>query len=125
MKCPHCGSQQIRKNGHRRSKQNYRCKQCDRQFVEFYSPRGYSDDVKQICLRMRRLGVGLREIERFTGVSHNTLIQWMKQAGGVSEEVDSDERLDSARLDSAKLDSAKPDKLSPVMAASIAGTVSS
>lgn len=94
MNCPHCGSENVRKNGHRRGKQNYRCKQCDRQFVQFYSQRGYSEDVKHICLRMHRMGIRFREIERLTGVSHNTLIQWTKQAEGFSEEPENDERLD-------------------------------
>ncbi|NER93761.1 MAG: TetR/AcrR family transcriptional regulator [Symploca sp. SIO1B1] len=33
MKCPHCQSQQLSKNGYRRGKQCYRCKECGRQFV--------------------------------------------------------------------------------------------
>src|SRR5919202_1172808 len=81
MKCPRCGSTEVRKNGHRSSQQNYLCKNCGRQFVEFYSPRGYSDDVKQICLRMHYNGLGFREIERLTGISHNTIINWVRQAG--------------------------------------------
>jgi transposase-like protein len=80
MKCPKCSSKKIRKNGHRAGKQNYFCKECQRQFVEFYSPRGYSDDAKQICLNMRSKGLGFREIERITGISHNTIINWVKEA---------------------------------------------
>jgi transposase-like protein len=80
MKCPRCGSTQVRKNGHRSSQQNYLCKNCGRQFVESYSQRGYSDDVKQICLRMYYNGLGFREIERLTGISHNTIINWVRQA---------------------------------------------
>lgn len=38
MICPHCQSQQISKNGHRRGKQCYVCKDCRKQFVE-NSPR--------------------------------------------------------------------------------------
>ena len=34
MKCPHCQSQQLSKNGYRRGKQCYRCKECGKQFVE-------------------------------------------------------------------------------------------
>jgi AcrR family transcriptional regulator len=33
MKCPHCYSQQLSKNGYRRGKQCYRCKDCGKQFV--------------------------------------------------------------------------------------------
>ncbi|MBD2021219.1 TetR/AcrR family transcriptional regulator [Leptolyngbya sp. FACHB-36] len=34
MICPHCRSQQLSKNGYRRGKQCYRCKECGKQFVE-------------------------------------------------------------------------------------------
>ncbi len=34
MKCSHCQSQQLSKNGYRRGKQCYRCKDCGKQFVE-------------------------------------------------------------------------------------------
>lgn len=34
MICPHCRSPQLSKNGYRRGKQCYRCKDCGRQFVE-------------------------------------------------------------------------------------------
>ncbi|BAY11805.1 TetR/AcrR family transcriptional regulator [Calothrix sp. NIES-2098] len=33
MKCPHCRSPQLSKNGYRRGKQCYRCKDCGKQFV--------------------------------------------------------------------------------------------
>ncbi|MGB3614977.1 MAG: FCD domain-containing protein [Elainellaceae cyanobacterium] len=31
--CPRCGSQQLRKNGRRKTRQNYLCKACGRQFL--------------------------------------------------------------------------------------------
>jgi AcrR family transcriptional regulator len=34
MKCIHCQSEQLSKNGYRRGKQCYRCKDCCKQFVE-------------------------------------------------------------------------------------------
>lgn len=33
MKCPHCQSQQLSRNGYRRGKQCYICKECGKQFV--------------------------------------------------------------------------------------------
>jgi transposase-like protein len=41
MNCPNCHSQKIRKNGHRRGKQNYQCKECGRQFITQHSQVGY------------------------------------------------------------------------------------
>ncbi|MBD2083074.1 IS1 family transposase [Leptolyngbya sp. FACHB-17] len=92
MNCPQCGSTHINKNGHCRGKQNYRCKSCGRQFVESRSARGYSEDAKQICLKMYRDGIGFRAIGRATGISHNTIINWVKQ-------TESDDPPDSSEID--------------------------
>lgn len=82
MQCPECQSTHIRKNGKRRSKQNYICVGCRRQFIDEYnSPQGYSDDIKGQCLRMYVNGMGFRGIERVTGVHHTTVISWVKQVG--------------------------------------------
>ena len=80
MKCPNCQSNKIRKNGHRRGKQNYHCKKCDRQFIDRYTARGYSTEVQENCLKMYLNGLGFRAIERVTGVNHNTVIRWVKKS---------------------------------------------
>ena len=81
MKCPSCASERFQKNGHRGRKQNYRCKSCGRQYVEDYIAKGYSEDTKQICVKMYRAGLKLREIERLTGISHGTIHNWVRQSG--------------------------------------------
>ena len=81
MKCPRCESTHIRKNGHRQAKQNYICVDCKRQFLDQYDVRGYSDDVKQLCLKMYVNGVGVRSISRITEISHVTILNWIEQAG--------------------------------------------
>jgi transposase-like protein len=50
MQGPKCNREDVVKNGHQYGKQCYRCKQCNRQFVQTYSERGDSEDAKQICL---------------------------------------------------------------------------
>ncbi|MGF1570761.1 MAG: hypothetical protein ACFCVD_22250 [Nodosilinea sp.] len=79
MNCPQCGNDQIQKNGCRQGRQRYRCKHCRRQFADTYLPRGYSNDARQICIHMYQSGLSLREIERFTGVSHGSINNWVKQ----------------------------------------------
>lgn len=79
--CPRCQSTQISKNGFRGKKQNYRCRECRRQFIDNpQSHRGYSDDVRESCLKMYLNGLGFRAIERVTGVHHTTVGLWVKQA---------------------------------------------
>lgn len=82
MECPECQSEHIRKNGHKRGKQNYICVDCHRQFVENPKEhRGYSDEERRNCLRMYVNGMGFRGIERVTKIHHTTIINWVKQAG--------------------------------------------
>ena len=80
MKCPNCQSTKIRKNGHRRGKQNYHCQECDRQFISTYTQVGYPSLVKENCLKMYVNGLGFRAIERITGVNHNTVIRWVRKS---------------------------------------------
>jgi transposase-like protein len=80
MKCPQCGATQVSRYGRRQERQNYICKVCKRQFLESKRRRGYPEEVKQICLRMRQSGMSYREIERLTGVNHNTIINWFKKS---------------------------------------------
>ena len=81
MKCPQCHSTQTAKNGHRRGRQCHKCKQCGRQFLEAYHPRRYSDEVKQLCIKMYLNGMGLRGIQRVTEIHHTTIMRWIRQAG--------------------------------------------
>jgi transposase-like protein len=84
MECPECHSTHIRKNGHKRGKQNHICVDCQRQFVLDPKPhRGYSDDTKRLCLKMYLNGMGFRGIERVTEVHHTTVINWVKQVGAM------------------------------------------
>ena len=81
MKCPQCHSTHTAKNGHRRGRQCYKCKQCARQFLESYRPWAYSNDVKQLCIKMYLNGMGLRGIERVTEIHHTTVMHWIREAG--------------------------------------------
>jgi transcription elongation factor Elf1 len=80
MICPECKSEKVLKNGHRHGKQRYICKNCGRQFGIEASDRGYPSEIRQQCLDLHQQGVGFREIERQTGVSHNTVINWVRAA---------------------------------------------
>lgn len=81
MECLKCNSTHVTKNGHRHGKQNYHCQSCGCQFIESYSRKGYSEEVKRHCLTLYVNGMGFRGIERSTGVNHNTVIGWVKKVG--------------------------------------------
>ncbi|MDJ1168734.1 hypothetical protein PMG71_04785 [Roseofilum sp. BLCC_M154] len=76
--CPYCQSTEISKYGRRRGKQNYRCGECNRQFVESAQPKQYPPEVKERCLQLAASGYGVREIGRITGVHFSTVSKWLK-----------------------------------------------
>ena len=80
MICVNCQSDQVAKNGHRHGKQRYICRACGKQFADEYSQRGYPPETKQQCVTLHQQGMSFREIERQTGVSHNTVINWVAAA---------------------------------------------
>lgn len=74
MTCPTCGSHDISKNGMtRRGKQNYKCRDCGRQFVEDpqWKPKDKSDLVLIDLLLLERLP--LAGISRVADVSESWL----------------------------------------------------
>ena len=81
MQCPKCQSSHNKKNGFRRGKQSYKCKDCGYQFVENPISRKYPPEVKQICLKMYLNGLGFRAIARVTDIDHTTIINWVKEEG--------------------------------------------
>jgi transposase-like protein len=88
MICPDCQSDRVAKNGRQQGKQRYICRGCGRQFVDRYVERGYSLEIRQKCLDLHRAGVSFREIERSTGVSHNTVINWVKSLESKLESIE-------------------------------------
>lgn len=99
MKCPDCQTSEIRKYGFKNQKQRYQCRKCGRIFQSRYSERGYSDDVKQICLKMYLNGLGFRGIERITGIHHTTVINWVRESGQELREDDDEDAPRIAELD--------------------------
>ena len=65
--CPQCGATQFKKNGHtRHGKQNYQCKECERQFSAGANNRLISPERIENLLRER---ISLRGICRAVDVS--------------------------------------------------------
>ncbi|MGB3491985.1 MAG: IS1 family transposase [Elainellaceae cyanobacterium] len=98
MDCPHCHRCHVVKNGHRNGKQSYRCRDCRRQFRENPQPRVYPAEVKALCVKMYLNGMGFRAIERVTEISHNSVIQWVREFESAIEE-ENDDIPETAQID--------------------------
>ena len=93
MDCPQCKSSKKKKNGFRRGKQCYKCKDCGCQYVENPKPRSYPNEVKQLCLKMYLNGMGFRAIARVTEIDHATIINWVKEKGKMLSDEPQEEEL--------------------------------
>jgi transposase-like protein len=76
----HSQSSKAVKNGHRHGKQSYLCRNCQSQFRGNPQPPGYSTQVKDLCVKMSLNGMGWSGLERVTGIWHNSVINWVRQA---------------------------------------------
>lgn len=91
--CTACSSTQLVKNGRsRHGYQRYRCKSCGTTFGDL-DRRLVPDELKESALQHYAEGVGLRATERLVGVSHNSVMNWVKQevAGKALAKVDASE----------------------------------
>jgi transposase-like protein len=76
--CPKCHGEKRVKYRFHRGKQRYLCKECGCNYVE--NPyTGYTDKEKQEAIRYYNEGIGFRKIERLLGMSHVSVINWVKK----------------------------------------------
>ena len=77
--CPKCKSEEITKSGIVKERQRYRCKSCNYFFS--VDKEGKSIDSYYVikALQLHIEGVTYREIERILGVSHVSVMKWVKK----------------------------------------------
>jgi len=76
--CPEFGSPQVKKNGHiHTGKQNYRCKDCGRQFVAHAANRVIAQEHRTLVQRLFCEKISLHGICRTIGVSIGWLMDFM------------------------------------------------
>lgn len=77
--CPRCQSTHMRKAGiSRHGHQRWLCKDCGRTFGD-KNYRLIEPDIKARALAMYAEGISARAIERLLGVSHNSVLGWVRQ----------------------------------------------
>ena len=80
VKCRHCGSDDVVRNGlTRNDKQSFKCKSCGRRCRENSQHERYSASQKEQIVRAYLERPSMRGIERIFGVSRATLSDWLKK----------------------------------------------
>ncbi|MFN3850590.1 MAG: hypothetical protein ACK4NY_14240 [Spirosomataceae bacterium] len=77
--CPQCDSTNISRNGIIKERQRFKCKECGYNFT--VEKIGKSIDSYYVikALQLFVEGVSYREIERLLGVSHVSVMNWVKK----------------------------------------------
>ncbi len=77
--CPKCKSEKIAKSGVVKGRQRYRCKECNYFFTVLKEGKNIDPYYVIKALQLYIEGVTLREIERILGISHVTVMNWVKK----------------------------------------------
>lgn len=77
--CPQCQSKKVVKSGIIKNKQRYKCKDCGYHFT--VNKIGKQIDMYYVtkALQLYLEGLTYREIERILGVSHVSVMNWVKK----------------------------------------------
>ena len=83
IRCPHCGSEQVRRNGHtKKGKQRYLCNNSEcthRSFVEEYTYKACEPKVREKVLKLAVDCTGTRATGRILGISKDTVTAILKK----------------------------------------------
>jgi transposase-like protein len=80
VRCPHCGSEDLKRNGHAgNGKQRYYCKACKKQSRENPKPHAYPEERREEIIRSYQERSSLRGLTRTFGVARGTVIDWLKK----------------------------------------------
>ena len=79
--CPRCESQQLIKSGVIKERQRFRCKHCSYSFTVLKEGKNIDPYYVIKALQLHIEGVTYREIERILGISHVSVMNWVKKYG--------------------------------------------
>ncbi|CAA6823294.1 MAG: conserved hypothetical protein [uncultured Aureispira sp.] len=77
--CPNCQSSNYIKSGVIKGRQRFKCKDCNYYFTVFKAGKRINDYYVNKALQLYLEGLTYREIERILGVSHVSVMNWVKK----------------------------------------------
>lgn len=77
--CPSCSSEEYIKSGIVANRQRYKCKSCGYFFTVNKEGKKIDDYYVNKSLQLYLEGLSYREIERLLGVSHVSVMNWVKK----------------------------------------------
>jgi transposase-like protein len=83
IKCKSCESLEVVKSGIVSGKQRYECKKCNRNFRVGDDREKYTENDRLKIIKLYLENVGIRSIERLTGVSSRMVIYWIRKFSNI------------------------------------------
>ncbi|MDD3721937.1 MAG: helix-turn-helix domain-containing protein [Lutibacter sp.] len=77
--CPNCNSEEYVKSGVIKDRQRYKCKKCGYYFTVNKVGKQIDSYYVNKALQLYLEGLSYREIERILGISHVSIINWVKK----------------------------------------------
>lgn len=77
--CPQCDSNNISRNGIVKEKQRYKCKDCGYNFTVDKLGKSIEGYFVTKALQLYLEGLSFREIERLLGISHVSVMNWVRK----------------------------------------------
>lgn len=77
--CPNCSSNTYVKSGIIKGRQRYKCKKCNYYFTVNKTGKQIDSYYVNKALQLYLEGLSYREIERILGISHVSIINWVKK----------------------------------------------
>lgn len=81
ISCPNCSHNQVVKSGIVNRRQRYKCKGCGYNFTVNKLGKRIDDYYVNKALQLYIEGLSYREIERILGISHVSVMNWVKKFG--------------------------------------------
>ncbi|MGV6860423.1 MAG: transposase [Putridiphycobacter sp.] len=78
-RCPNCSSIDFIKSGIINNRQRYKCKECNYYFTVNKIGKRIDDYYVTKALQLYLEGLTYREIERILGISHVTVMNWVRK----------------------------------------------
>ena len=80
-KCPRCDSENLVKSGVVKDRQRFKCKNCNYYFTVSKLGKQVDNHTVIKALQLYIEGISYREIERLLGISHVSVMNWVKKYG--------------------------------------------
>ena len=87
MQCPKCKSEKRVKSGIVRQQQRYKCKDCGCNYTLSFEQNLEKEKKRRFALSMYLEGLGFHSIGRLLGVSHVSVLNWIRNYGSQLVEI--------------------------------------